>query len=342
MCIVMVDFFSLKRMLILLTLSTLNAILLSPKSSCLSVSRRLSFRRGATIPLREPVDFYSNFKIEVNEGELNKLEKLNQHQTDKKVSFDEAKHQYFYEGELMALSVTSLIAQYFEKFESEAVAERMIAGKRWPRVGYIHEDGRPYSKSEVLQQWDYVGETASNQGTWMHYNIERYLNGEPPADNLPELQQFMEFYQDVVVALKYTPYRTEWRIVAPDLSLAGSVDLVVQKGDGTFAIIDWKRSKNLPDNMKSVYGKKAMGPLRNLPDCDGSKYFLQQNIYKYILEKYYGIKITSLLLVSMHPEFDKYFLVDVPCMEKEVLRMIDDLTSTMQQDEPHICDYMGY
>ena len=187
----------------------------------------------------------------------------------------------------MSLSVTTLIARYFEKFESEKVAERMMVSKNWPRVnkycpccsillhptplcstnerqfyylsfiqdGYIHEDGRPYTKTEILQQWAYIGETASNRGTWMHYNIERYLNGLPPSVNIPELEQFMNFYQDVVVSRKYKPYRTEWRIVAPDLSLAGSVDLVVQKEDGSFAIIDWKRSKNLPTSMSSSFGK---------------------------------------------------------------------------------------
>ncbi len=72
-----------------------------------------------------------------------------------------------------------------------------------------------------------------------------------------QLEQFEKFYQEVMVAQNLTPYRTEWRIAAPDLSLAGSVDLVVRKPDGTFAIIDWKRSKNLPTSIDSNYGKYA-------------------------------------------------------------------------------------
>ena len=252
---------------------------------------------------------------------------LNIHETDKKVAFDEPSHTYTFEGKLISRSVTTFIAQFFESFESELIAHRMITGKNWPRPGYIKECGTPYTKEEILAQWTYIGETASNRGTWMHYNIERYLNGLSTSVDIPELEQFMNFHQDVIVSREFKPFRTEWRIVAPDLDLAGSVDLVVQKMDGSYAIIDWKRSKNLPTKMTDSYGKKGKPPISHLPDCDGSKYFLQQNIYKYILEKYYDINITEMLLVSMHPEFDKYFLVDVPDLGRETLSLMEHLAS---------------
>jgi hypothetical protein len=79
------------------------------------------------------------------------------------------------------------------------------------------------------------------------------------------------------------PFRTEWRIAAPDIGLAGSVDFVGRLPDGTYAVMDWKRSKELPnkmDNRNNKYGKNAKYPLSHLDDCDGSKYCLQLNMYR--------------------------------------------------------------
>lgn len=53
-------------------------------------------------------------------------------------------------------------------------------------------------------------------------------------------------------------------------------------------------------------------PLEHLDDCDGSKYSLQLNMYRYMLEKYYGINISYMGLVSLHPTQDAYFHTEVP------------------------------
>jgi hypothetical protein len=84
----------------------------------------------------EPSDFLKkDFKIEIDPAELPfKLEMLNLHQFDKKILFNEERHEYKYEGKKMSLSVTGLISKYFEKFESEEVVEKMIKGRNWPRV----------------------------------------------------------------------------------------------------------------------------------------------------------------------------------------------------------------
>ncbi len=60
-------------------------------------------------------------------------------------------------------------------------------------------------------------------GTWMHYNIERYLNDLPPNAEFPEIAQFLEFHKEQIVGKHIEPFRTEWRIVAPDLDLAGAL-----------------------------------------------------------------------------------------------------------------------
>jgi len=79
------------------------------------------------------------------------------------------------------------------------------------------------------------------------------------------------------------------------------------------------------------YGKFGKGPVRHLPDCDGYKYGLQLNIYRYILRKYYDINIKQMLLVSFHPDLKHYFLAEIPVMEREVEDIFRELQQESQQ-----------
>jgi hypothetical protein len=53
-------------------------------------------------------------------------------------------------------------------------------------------------------------------------------------------------------------------------------------------------------------------PLDHLDECDGNKYFLQLNLYKYILEKYYSIKISEMRLAAFNRSDSGYFTTAVP------------------------------
>lgn len=53
------------------------------------------------------------------------------------------------------------------------------------------------------------------------------------------------------------PFRTEWRIAADDIGVAGSVDFVGKFSDGTYALIDWKRTKNLQSNLTNGFNRRA-------------------------------------------------------------------------------------
>jgi RecB family endonuclease NucS len=79
----------------------------------------------------------------------------------------------------------------------------------------------------------------------MHLEIEKFFNGVPQKSTCLEMEKFHKFNLDHIVARGITPYRTEWRIAAPDLGLAGSIDFVGKDNEGNYIIMDWKRSKNL-------------------------------------------------------------------------------------------------
>ena len=107
-------------------------------------------------------------------------------------------------------------------------------------------------------------------------------------------------------------YRTE----CPDEDVAGSIDMVLKRRDSpVFYLVDWKRSEKLEDKYNG-FGKTMKAPLESVADCQGQHYRLQLNMYKWILEKYYGIQIHGMKVVCIHPRYlPDGFVDDVPNMQ---------------------------
>lgn len=276
-----------------------------------------------TSPPVTPKTFDENFLIPPYSDPL-PLETINLHRLDSKIKFKEAEHEYFYEGKKMDKSVTRLVEQFFEKFDDDKAIAAMKKGSRWPRAEYMQKNGTVWTDLQIKSYWSNIGLNARNRGTWMHYNIERFLNGFPTVsqDELPEMKQFMDFYEEVIAPQAIQPYRTEWRIAAPDHSLAGSVDFVGKIG-AEYVIVDWKRSKKLfSSDGGSAFTKKCKAPLKHLDDNETSKYFLQLNVYRHILQTYYDIPISKMILASFHPTCDGYYVKEAPVMQQEMLAML--------------------
>jgi hypothetical protein len=112
-------------------------------------------------------------------------------------------------------------------------------------------------------------------------------------------------------------YRTEWLIYA-DERITGSVDAVFINPDGTLTIMDWKRSKEIRKTPFSG-NKKGKAPFDHLPDCNYYHYCLQLNLYRNIIQTYYGFKVKDMYLCIFHPENPdgKYIKIEVPAMQRE-------------------------
>jgi hypothetical protein len=108
------------------------------------------------------------------------------------------------------------------------------------------------------------------------------------------------------------------------VGIAGSVDFVGKLPSGEFIMLDWKRAKDLSSNLNSVYGKRANSPINHIHDCTASKYFLQLNLYRYVLRKYYGVDIKRMVLVSFHPNLEKYYMVESPIWDEEINLILED------------------
>ena len=98
----------------------------------------------------------------------------------------------------------------------------------------------------------------------------------------------------------------------------GVTDLVCRNGE-CFDIYDWKRSAKLPDTNRWQRGWKG---LEHLEDTSYNHYCLQQNLYRYILEHNYGLRIGNMHLVAFHPDLASFKLMRVPRMDKEIEHML--------------------
>jgi hypothetical protein len=122
-------------------------------------------------------------------------------------------------------------------------------------------------------------------------------------------------------AATFVPYRTEWMVYDEEVRIAGSIDMVYEDpvGDGSLMIYDWKRAKEI----KKTDGFNKFSTtecINHLPDTNFWHYALQLNIYKAIIERNYGKKVTTLMLVGLHPNNKNgdYLLFKVPHLHQEV------------------------
>ena len=86
--------------------------------------------KASLTPPAEPINFSNKFFIPEMTGKM-LLEELNPHPLDSKITFESAAHKYYYDGVPMDRSVTEVVGSFFEKFDADLVARRMIAGNNF-------------------------------------------------------------------------------------------------------------------------------------------------------------------------------------------------------------------
>jgi hypothetical protein len=236
------------------------------------------------------------------------LSEKNKHDRDDRISFDEKTHTYYVDGSSDGIiSVTTLIHHHFPKFDPNNVLKRMKNKKeKYPNM----------SDEDIKNSWLDNGKKASENGTKLHKMIENYYNlidNDKEDEKMIEYQYFLRFNETIKGF--FTPYRSEWSIFDGSIDLAGQVYMLYKKKDGTYALYDWKRIKELK---KENFFEKGIGKLSSLDHCNYIHYSIQLNIYKRILETRYEINISEMCLVILHPENNGYVLEKVNDMSKYI------------------------
>ncbi len=245
------------------------------------------------------------------------------YEQDRYIDFTPEEHVYTYDGRERLLPVSSLIAYFFEAFDALRMAEM-----QWQRYGVAVEAS--------LDRWDRCRRMASEVGTFMHLQTEHFfrdgvfdtvysfVDGEATETVSIEREKahFLRFVEDH----RIRPYRQEWPIYDLDLNIAGTIDLVCREDDGSFTIYDWKRSGRVVDAAgvpltEGFNGKTGFNGI-SLPDTPFYHYCVQQNLYRYMLQKDYGIRIGGMNLVVLCPDYPTYYRVEVPVMDEVVEQIV--------------------
>eukprot|EP00668_Euglena_longa_P001363 GGOE01001616.1.p1 GENE.GGOE01001616.1~~GGOE01001616.1.p1 ORF type:complete len:536 (+),score=108.24 GGOE01001616.1:52-1659(+) len=268
------------------------------------------------------------------------LEKSNQHPRDRTVRTDPKKRALEYlapSGQWVkaSSSVTTFVNSLFPAFDEDKVIDMMMASPNWPPEKYINpETQEPYNRREIKQLWRNKGKDSISRGTYMHLNIEKDLNGAPADLDLPELQQFRALQTGVLEQRGIKPVRTEMSIYDEDLDLAGVVDFLGQDQSGAFHLCEWKRAVDYEKKATEVFmgTASALWPVEHLPNNDAVKHTLQLNLYSWILERKYGLRVAGLWIGVLHADRPAPLAAQAPFLQREMeclaaLRRLDVLAA---------------
>lgn len=201
------------------------------------------------------------------------------------VQFREADHSYTSIGDesIKWTSVTSFIGQFKQKFDADAVAEKVAKNKRSKWYGM--------TKQEILDTWKAESDRAITLGNWYHNQREAdLLSLETIGRNGTEVPIYRPLINDD--GFKIAPSQRLGNGVYPEhfvylksAGLCGQSDYV-EVVDGYVNIIDYKTNKEIKtESFKNYEGisQKMNAPLGHLDDCNYNHYNLQLSVYMYII-----------------------------------------------------------
>ena len=239
----------------------------------------------------------------------------NSHSRDQRIEFNSENHKYFIDG-IPAPSASTVIGKFFPEFDSYGAAARLRPSN--PLYGL--------SPDEIVAIWFEKGKEAADKGTVLHEQIENYYLEQA----YHKTEDFHLFEQFVNTHSSLEAFRCEWRVFDEQYHIAGTIDMVA-KNQGVFELYDWKRSKKIINahNGEPIkndrWGKVGVGKLSSIDDTSYNRYCLQQSLYRYILEKNYGLVISKMYLVIMHPDYERYYKVEVPYLIDKVTYILNTL-----------------
>ena len=238
--------------------------------------------------------------------------------------FFEDGHYYEYKGQRVGISVTRLIEQYANEFDSEGMAEKVA-----------NKENR--SVQEILDEWKYKADFACAKGSECHYFAQNLWNKEPfdmmkmgfdgsiEYDVATELiqTQAINFHKDYQEHLEHLI--DELPIGSEEFDIASCVDhLFYNKLTGEVVLVDYKTNSYMSGYNKKAYSKKMKVPLNHLNDDSLHHYYIQLSIYKYLIETYTPLKIGEMFIVYMSENIENYEIIEIPYLEKEVKKILEN------------------
>ena len=230
-------------------------------------------------------------------------------------------HHYEYKGQRVGMSVTRLIEEYTNEFDSQAIAEKVAV-----------RDNK--SVQEVLDEWEYKNKFACEKGSTCHEYAQSLWSGEewiykPFNNNCEEYQQAVKKICSQAIMFKYDyqdrleHLADEYVIGSEEYDIASAIDhLFINKLTGGLVLVDYKTNSDIHKTEK--YAKNMKVPLSHLKDYTLNHYYIQLSIYKYLVEKYTNLKIEEMFIVWFSENIDNYEIIEIPYLKKEVEEILEN------------------
>ena len=244
----------------------------------------------------------------------------------KDFKFYEDGHYYTYKDQPVGISVTRFIAEYENEFNQQEVAEKCAIKQN-------------KSVSEILTEWKYKADFACSKGTTCHEFAQFLWSGE--KWNIIDFDESIEYQIAVTKIQKQaTQFKLDYQdhlehlqdelvVGSAEYDIASAVDhLFYNKLTGGLVLVDYKTNSTLKgynDDIKNrKYTKKMKVPLHKIDDDALHHYYIQLSIYKFLIEKYTGLKVDEMFIVYMSENIENYEIIPIPYLKKEVEEILEN------------------
>ena len=240
----------------------------------------------------------------------------------KDFKFFEDGHYYECKGQRVGISVTRLIEEYTNEFKQEEVALKVAL-----------KENRPIE--DILAEWKYKADFACAKGTTCHEYAQTLWSEEEWSpkmfDESDEYEKAVQeitwqadsFYEDYKEHLEHLI--DELPIGSEEYDIASCVDhLFYNKLTGGLVLVDYKTNSYMSGYNKKAYSKKMKVPLSHINDDALHHYYIQLSIYKFLIEKYTGLKVDEMFIVYMSENIENYEIIEIPYLKDEVEKILEN------------------
>jgi hypothetical protein len=233
------------------------------------------------------------------------------------LSFDEAKHIYYWYGHRINKSVSAKVEEHVDKFNADKVIGRngetliQLSARKQSRI-----QGKEITEHELRHTWQTAAKDGCEIGTETHDYLE-YYNGTKIA-NTPQKKAGVKFLRHILTETfindkgveerRYEIIARELRMYSVRWKFAGTADLILaDKKFRTIVIVDYKTNKDLFKTFKSL-----KSPFDYLECNPFNKYQLQLSYYHIIFEEMVGLKVSNRILAHLKADetFQEFSLYD--------------------------------
>ena len=230
-------------------------------------------------------------------------------------------HYYECKGKRVGISVTTFIHEYCNEFDAEGMAEKVA-----------NRDGK--TVQQVLDEWAYKRDFSCSKGTTCHEWSQSLWSGAEYKpllfDESKEYMSALDKIRNQAINFKndYQEHLEhlidELPIGSEEFNIASCVDhLFYNKLTGGLVLVDYKTNSLMEGYNKKAYKKTMKVPLSHINDDALHHYHIQLSIYKFLIEKYTGLKVDEMFIVYMSENIENYEIIEIPYLYEEVRKILE-------------------